>query len=231
MAKQPVPGTVKTRLCPPLTPLAAAELYGAFLRDTVLNVSGIRDADCFVAYDPETAGDFFSRMAPERVRCIAQGDGDLGGKLSGIAERLFSMGYGKVILMGSDTPHLPAEYLTKALRRLDFRDVVLGPCDDGGYYLIGSRQHLPALFSDMPWSTSRVLSMTLERTRGKGLSGYLLPVWYDLDTIEDVRRLAGDMASYTGGYQFTCPRTERAIAGLGEVLGAGSHTEETTWRK
>jgi rSAM/selenodomain-associated transferase 1 len=218
MAKQPVPGTVKTRLCPPLTPPEAADLYDVFLRDTISNVSGIRDADCYVAYDPETSREFFSRLVPEGVRCIAQGEGDLGGKLSEISERLFSMGYTKVILIVSDTPHLPAEYLTGGLRRLDCADVVLGPCDDGGYYLIGSRHHYPALFSDMPWSTSRVCSMTLERTRAAGLTGYLLPVWYDLDTIEDVRRLAGEMASDTPGCHIICRRTKRAITGLGNAL-------------
>ena len=156
MAKFPEPGKVKTRLCPPLTPGDAADLYKAFLLDTVELTSAIPGIDMFIAYDPDTACNFFSRTFPGPTECIPQGTGDLGARLSRISRRLFFRGYRKLIILASDTPHLPGDWIPRAFSRLDETDVILGPCDDGGYYLIGSRVHAPALFGQIPWSTSGI---------------------------------------------------------------------------
>ena len=175
MAKRPEPGNVKTRLCPPLTPVQAADLYEAFFLDTVSLISGIEHTDVFVAYDPETALDFFSRILSPTVKCIPQGVGDLGKRLSGISSIVFSHGYRKVIMLASDTPHLPQDYIRLAFTRLDDTDVILGPCDDGGYYLIGLRFPAPEVFAGIPWSTSRVLDLTIERAREAGMTCERLP--------------------------------------------------------
>ena len=182
MAKEPESGKVKTRLCPPLTPREAADLYRAFLIDTVELISGTPGADMFLAYDPQTAREFFSRMFPRPVECIPQGTGDLGDRLSGISRRLFSRMYRKLVILASDTPHLPQECIQRAFSRLDEIDVVLGPCDDGGYYLIGSRVHAPTLFEGIAWSTSAVLERTTGLAEDAGLTWELLPACYDIDT-------------------------------------------------
>ncbi len=214
MAKHPEPGKVKTRLCPPLTRGEAADLYEAFLLDTVELASGIPGVDLFIAYDPETAHNFFSRTFPGPTECIPQGTGDLGARLSRISRGLFVRGYRKLIILASDTPHLKRHCISRAFSRLDETDVILGPCDDGGYYLIGSRGHAPALFEGIPWSTSRVLERTTGRAQDAGMTWELLPSYYDIDTKEDLVRLKIDLQSVTGENRVLCSRTRKALAVL-----------------
>jgi rSAM/selenodomain-associated transferase 1 len=218
MAKRPESGKVKTRLCPPLTPGEAADLYNAFLLDTVGLALGIPGTDLFIAYDPDPARDFFSRTFPGPMECIPQGTGDLGARLSRISHGLFSRGYRKLIILASDTPHLPEECIRQAFSRLDETDVVLGPCDDGGYYLIGSRVHAPALFAGILWSTSAVLERTTGLARDAGMTWELLPSCYDIDTKEDLVRLMTGLQAVTARNPVMCPRTKETLAALAPVL-------------
>jgi len=218
MAKQPEPGKVKTRLCPPLTLVQAADLYEAFFLDTVSLISGIEHTDVFIAYDPETAQDFFSLILSPTVKCIPQGVGDLGKRLSGISSIVFSHGYRKVIMLASDTPHLPQDYIRMAFTRLDDTDVILGPCDDGGYYLIGLRFPAPVVFEGIPWSTSRVLDLTIERAREAGMTCELVPSCYDIDTWQDVERLMHDIQVQAHGDTSRCPHTKKVLTDLAPVL-------------
>jgi hypothetical protein len=214
MAKQPEPGKVKTRLCPPLSPRQAADLYEAFFLDTVSLVSGIEHTDLLVAYDPDTARDYFSRMTPAFVKFIAQGQGDLGARISGISRDVFSHGYKKLVILASDTPLLPRDVIRSAIARLDEIDVVLGPCDDGGYYLIGLRFYAPTLFAGIPWSTSQVLDLTIRRAHEAGMTWELLPQGYDIDTWEDAERLSKDLKGNAAGYSDRCLRTRKALGYL-----------------
>jgi hypothetical protein len=218
MAKQPEPGNVKTRLCPPLAPRQAADLSEAFFLDTVSLVSGIEKTDIFVAYDPDTALDFFSRMTPAFVKFVAQGQGDLGARLSGISSHVFSHGYKKLVILASDTPHLPGDIIRLAFTRLDGTDVILGPCDDGGYYFIGLRFPAPGLFEGIPWSTSRVLDLTIGRAREAGMTYELLPPCYDIDTWEDAKRLMKDLKVNAFGNSNGCLRTKKVLADLAPLL-------------
>ena len=218
MAKQPEPGNVKTRLCPPLTPEQAADLYEAFFLDTVSLVSGIEHTDVFVAYDPETAQDFFFRIMSPTVNCIPQGPGDLGTRLSRISSIVFSHGYRKVIMLASDAPHLPQDYIRLAFTRLDDTDVILGPCDDGGYYLIGLRFPAREVFEGIPWSTSRALDLTIERAHEAGMTCALLPPCYDIDTWEDAQRLMKDLKVNTFGDSNGCLWTKKVLADLAPFL-------------
>jgi len=211
MAKEPEPSKVKTRLCPPLSPGQAADLYEAFFLDTVSLVSGIEHTDVFVAYDPDTAHDFFSRIVSPAVKCIPQGRGDLGDRLSRISHQVFLRGYRKVILLASDTPHLPQDVIRSAIARLDEIDVVLGPCDDGGYYLIGLRFPSPRMFSGIPWSTSQVLDRTIQRAQEAGMTWEMLPPGYDIDTWEDAERLRKDLEGNSAGDSDRCLRTKKAF--------------------
>ncbi|WP_440949792.1 TIGR04282 family arsenosugar biosynthesis glycosyltransferase [Methanosphaerula subterraneus] len=221
MAKEPAPGRVKTRLCPPLSPREAADLYGAFLTDTLALVAGT-GVKGFIACDPDKAGAFFRDRAPSGMACIPQGSGDLGTRLARVSNQLFSSGFEQVLIVASDVPGMDPEHLSLAFASLDHADLVLGPCDDGGYYLIGTCAHVPALFAGIPWSTSGVLSKTLEQAEREGMITVLLPSCPDIDTMQDLSRLvrdleAGARAGAGAGTPPACPATREALAGLGLV--------------
>lgn len=191
MAKGPCPGQVKTRLCPPLSYEEAAHLYRCFLLDNVEQVKTLKEAARAIAYTPEDAKSFFEALASQAFSLIPQRGADLGARLISILDQLLALGYPKVVVIDSDTPTMPVEYLRRALillREPDI-DVVLGPCEDGGYYLIGLRKMHKELFEDMTWSSPQVFLETLQRAEAKGLKVACLPPWYDVDTPEDLQRL------------------------------------------
>ena len=194
-AKAPIPGQVKTRLCPPLTPDEAATMHGSFVLDTLERtkaaVSKFRlPIDRYLACAPSSALAFF-RIMEERqaVRLLDQEGDDLGARMDGVFHTLFSRGYGRVVIAGTDVPSLPLETYHQAVQLLDRYDVVLGPALDGGYYLIGLKKVAPPLFRDIPWSTDRVLALTNEKVAMLGLSVGVLPEWRDVDTIDDLNIL------------------------------------------
>ena len=209
MAKQPVPGRTKTRLCPPLTPLEAAELYEALLRDTLDLVSGIRGLGMAVAVSPRNAVGQIARLAPRDARIIAVEGADIGDCLLGVTEELLLAGFSPVVAVNSDSPTLPAEYIARAVGLLSTCDVVLGPAEDGGYYLIGVRRRHPGLFADIAWSSPRVAAQTRERAAALGLRVVELPSWYDVDTPAELERLREELAARPLG---VAPRTRAFLA-------------------
>jgi uncharacterized protein len=190
MAKAPRAGAVKTRLCPPLSPDDAAALYDCFLRDKVTQLRTLAGATGVVAFTPDDSRRLFEEIAPG-FQLIAQRGADLGSRLLNCLGALLREGYDGAIAVDSDTPTLPIDYLRQAVEVLSWptTDVVVGPSDDGGYYLIGVRHAWPALFEAMPWSTPHVLPETLRRAEAKGLRVECLPAWFDVDTAEDLQRL------------------------------------------
>jgi rSAM/selenodomain-associated transferase 1 len=194
-AKAPVPGQVKTRLCPPLTPDEAATLHGSFVIDalerTRTAVSKFRlPVDRYLACAPSSALAFFKIMEERHaVRLLDQQGDDLGAKMHTVCETLFARGYGQVVIIGTDVPSLPIDYYRQALDLLARQDLVFGPALDGGYYLIGLKHAAPELFHEIPWSTGRVLALTEEKAVRLGLSIGVLPEWRDVDTIEDLNAL------------------------------------------
>jgi uncharacterized protein len=195
MAKAPQPGQVKTRLCPPLSHRQAAELYRCFLLDKIAQVNALQWADPAVSYTPSDAKSWFEDLTPSHFMLIPQHGDDLGARLLFTFDQLFRQGYTQVIVIDSDTPTLPTAYLEQALRLIAARehDVVLGPTEDGGYYLIGLRQAHRELFAQMPWSTSQVLPETRRRSEQYGLTVAYTPDWYDVDTPEDLARLRASL--------------------------------------
>lgn len=188
MAKDPVPGKVKTRLLPHISALNAAALYRCFLLDRLTEISRLNTVDRAIAFTPENAGATFSELTLDGFEIFAQQGKDLGEKLIHIFEEKFASGYQAVSIVDSDSPDLPRSSITDSFQLLLSKqaDVVFGPCHDGGYYLVGMRTPHPELFRDIPWSTAKVLSTSLEKAGKKGLSVKLLPVWNDLDTFEDL---------------------------------------------
>ena len=184
-AKQPVPGEVKTRLCPPLTDLEAARLCQVALAETVQNLW-----DCPARMVLFYAGDadWFKRAFPEMLR-VPQAAGDLGVRLQVAVAQLFAAGGGPVLLIGSDSPDLPETLIDAALTALAEADVVTVPCPDGGYALLGLKQPAPDVLRGIPWSSDQVLSVTRTRAAEAGLSYRELSPWDDLDDLAAMQRL------------------------------------------
>ena len=194
MAKQPAVGRTKTRLCPPLSAVEAAELYQALLDDTITLVSRLRRFRLAAAVTPPAAIDAMRASVPRDALLVPVAGADIGACLDQATGHLFARGFCRVIALNSDGPTLPAEHIERAEALLEQADVVLGPNVDGGYYLIGLRRPCPDLFRDIAWSTGRVAAQTLDRAAALGLSVALLPPWYDVDTAADLERLRIELA-------------------------------------
>jgi hypothetical protein len=194
-AKAPVPGQVKTRLCPPLTPDEAATLHGSFVLDTIERTKAAvgklkLDMDRYLACAPSSDHVFFKIMEERQgVKLIDQVGDDLGARMHHVVETMFSRGYRQTIIIGTDVPTVPLEYLRQALTLLEDHDLTIGPALDGGYYLIGMNKPMPELFMDIPWSTDQVLRLTQEKAVVHGLKTALLERWRDVDTLDDLEAL------------------------------------------
>jgi rSAM/selenodomain-associated transferase 1 len=212
MAKAPVPGQVKTRMIPSLDSGTVSSLYHNFLLDKIGQVKNI-EAQAFIAYTPETEFAFFQNIAPSGFNLINQTGSGLGERLVNVSKNLFGQGFKKVLILDSDTPNLPVEYIKKGFEKLDNSDVVIGPCEDGGYYLIGLGASQPLIFEDIPWSTSRVTELTMNKAKMEGLKVSQLEKWYDVDTIDDLLHLKHDLDSYPVDQKgiFFCENTYREI--------------------
>ena len=198
MAKAPREGAVKTRLVPPLSPAEAAELGACFLRDVAGNIlAASREApiDGYVAYSPPGSEAEFAALLPSGIALLPPRQEGLGASLFDAATDLLAAGYGAACLVNADSPNLPTARLVEAaqsvLRPGD--RVVLGPADDGGYYLIGLKQPHRRLFEDIAWSTEIVLRQTLERAAELGLDAAMLASWYDVDDAAGLKLLRRDL--------------------------------------
>lgn len=213
-AKAPVVGQVKTRLCPPLSPAEATELFRCFLTDTVARVCSLSDVQVYLAIAPTDSEPLFRSLLPFPVRYLPQRGDSLGEREVNLFIDLLGNGFDRVVLIGSDIPTLPLAHLRAAFTRLADPqcDAVFGPSSDGGYYLVGMRAVHRALFEDITWSTPQVLEQTLTQARRHGLSVSLVPPWYDIDTEEDLYRLARELSQGIGD---GAPRTQACLMQLG----------------
>ncbi len=189
LAKEPRPGYTKTRLAAAVGADASARLSDIFLRRTLCFAEALAGR-LYVSFAPNECRDAFEARAPDAT-LIAQPDGDLGNRLESAFRTALEDGARRPVLIGSDSPTLPPHLLRSAHRLLASHDVVLGPAEDGGYYLIGMNGLQPELFRDIAWSESVVLGQTLARAADAGLRVATLPYWYDIDTPNDLARLEG----------------------------------------
>jgi len=206
-AKAPTPGRVKTRLVPPLTPARAARLHRAFIEDTLSRVAARPwpwPGPRYLACAPATGDPFLIECARRYgADPIAQGPGDLGARMRRVVQALLKR-HAAVVVIGSDSPTLPPMYLDRACAALRSVDLVFGPSDDGGYYLVGQRCLEPDLFRDIPWGTADVLEATLARLDPRRVA--LLPPWYDVDRPDDLERLRRELDAGAA-----CPRTRAVL--------------------
>ena len=190
-ARQPVPGKVKTRLCPPLTKIEAARVHEICLRAVMAGVLQIGDVDVVLVGTPDGTEAVFRRLLGERLSCVwDQGNGSLGDRLERATRKAFHAGATRVLIIGTDSPQMPTGCIESAFQRLDQADVVLGPTEDGGYYLIGLRRDPECLFQTIDWGTQRVAEQTRARIRAQGWTLSELPTCYDIDQFADLSRVA-----------------------------------------
>jgi rSAM/selenodomain-associated transferase 1 len=182
--RNPEPGKVKTRLAASIGDEKALRIYDRLL-DHVDRVALQVQADRFLFYSEfvERADRFDDGSYRKYVQC----EGDLGVRMQFGFSIPFKNAYERVVIIGSDVPDISPAYIESAFEQLTAHDAVLGPSEDGGYWLLGLRKPRPELFSDMPWSTDSVYGETLRRLTDAGLSVYKAPLLRDLDTIEDLQ--------------------------------------------
>ncbi len=239
MTKAPQAGRVKTRLVPPLTPEEAAELNKCFLRDTAVAVSsacsrrpvghgskmqfehvGASHSEAAAArargiavYTPIGAESAYSDILPADFSLLPQRGDKFGERLFFAVEDLFKCGFDSLCLIDSDSPTVPAENFEQAVELLSTSEdrVVLGPSDDGGYYLIGVKKPHRHLFEQIDWSTERVLNQTMQRATEIGIEVKLLPTGYDVDDDASLRRLCNELLTGTTSADIA-PHTREFLA-------------------
>jgi rSAM/selenodomain-associated transferase 1 len=222
MTKAPRPGQVKTRLVPPLTPDEAAQLNVCFLRDTAAAISASTGtfARGVAVYTPVGSESDYSDILPGDFALLPQRGDEFGQRLMHAGEDLFRIGFSSICLIDSDSPTVAAEVYADAakLLSLDGDRVVLGPSDDGGYYLIALKQLHRSMFEKIDWSTERVLEQTIARASEFNLPVELLPPGYDVDDRTTLRRLCEELL---GGLRATtaAPATRRFLLDLIEREG------------
>ena len=198
MAKASAPGRAKTRLVPPLTFEEAAALNTAFLQDVADNVlaaANLAGIAGYAAFGPSGSEDFFRRTLPPAIGLIEAWLPNFGDCLYRTIEQILARGHDAAVVLNADSPTLPTAFLVETaevLARPGDR-AVLGPSSDGGYYLLGLKTAHRAMFHDIAWSTERVAAQTLERAREIGLEVHRLPVWYDVDAVDDLKRLRAEL--------------------------------------
>ncbi|MHB8844344.1 MAG: TIGR04282 family arsenosugar biosynthesis glycosyltransferase [Nitrospirota bacterium] len=189
--KFPVTGNVKSRLAASLGADAAFALYRNFVLDMLASIEA-SGMPLRVCYHPPEAGAAVRRWLGSSREYLPQEGADVGERMENAFSQAFAGGCPRAILVGSDIPDLPPAVFTNALRALDDHDAVIGPAQDGGYYLIGFRSDtfLPGAFRGIAWSTASVFPRTLQVLEGAGRKVLRLPLWRDVDTLDDLRDLA-----------------------------------------
>ena len=231
MAKAPRAGRSKTRLCPPLLPEQAAALSAAFLRDITENLTRagrLAPISRCIAFAP--AGDealFAGHLAADTKLILADGSVPAPPDVTGFGlcllhaiQGMLADGYGAACVLNSDSPTLPTFVLAQAAAELlrPGERMVLGPADDGGYYLLGMTHAHAHLFADIAWSTAGVAAATRQRARTLGLDIVELPTWYDVDDVSALARLQQQIAdgcSVAGLRPYEAPATAAALRRLG----------------
>ena len=194
MTKAPQPGKVKTRLCPPLTPDESAALNICFLRDissSIKKAATESPAAGVGIYTPAGTEDVYDSILPGGFFLIRQRGETFGERLMFAVCDLLSVGFASVCLINSDSPMVPASCFAEAAEQLARPGdrIVLGPSEDGGYYLIGQKQLHKRLFEEIDWSTERVFGQTLERAEELQLPVHELASGLDVDDRESLGQL------------------------------------------
>jgi len=182
--KWPEKGKVKTRLAREIGSEHAVNLYRCFILDLADKLKKLSQ-DVILCYSPQNANAMFRSWLGDQFAYFPQPDGDLGMRMKKSFDQAFENGYKQAVLIGSDCPDLPEEFLKQAFTELKHADAVIGPAVDGGYWLIGfqSRSFYPHVFEGVSWSMETVFAETMKKFSQKKINAAVLPKWMDIDTI------------------------------------------------
>ncbi|MBD3308960.1 DUF2064 domain-containing protein [candidate division KSB3 bacterium] len=198
--KFPERGKVKTRLARDIGDEHAVELYCCFIRDMLETLAQIPQQIC-LCYAPQTAEPRFRRWLEGDFVYLPQHGNNLGERMGNSFQGAFRLGFERVVLIGSDLPDLPAQYVEMAFERLESYKSVIGPSGDGGYYLLGFRREtfVPEVFQDIGWSQSSVYEETLTKLTRHGTDFLALPVWHDIDNLSELHQWYSRQQVQQGG--------------------------------
>ena len=196
-ARAPIPGQAKTRLIPALGADGAAQLQGLLIRHTLATVNAAAPAITELWCSPDTGHALFAAAAQQpRLRCLPQGEGDLGQRMAMAFRDAFRENSTAVIGIGTDCPALTAAHLHRAAEALTgSHDAVFIPAEDGGYVLIGLKHWIPSVFTGIDWGTGQVMAQTRLRLQSAGASWLELGQLWDVDRPEDLSRLPSALRS------------------------------------
>lgn len=200
----PIPGQTKTRLMPFLDGEQCAGLHTCFLKDILQKAQQV-DATLFLFYTPRDEKGLLQKVVGNEIICLPQYGVDLGQKMKNAIGSVLRLGFEKVILMGSDVPHIHLETLNNAFDSLDQKDIVIHPTFDGGYYLIGMKREYESIWQIERYGTNTVIYDTLQHMKNERLSTAVGQMYYDVDDKEDLCRLYRDMKK---GAVRNCPLTQ-----------------------
>jgi len=185
IAKYPEKENVKTRLRGLMTDEQRVDLYVSLLKHTVEKLRSVPGADTFIAYTPAGTEDYFRDFG---TRLISLPEGDLGVGMFHAFREVFRLGYRKAALIGADIPDLSTDIVQRSFDLLSDKDIVYGPAQDGGYYLVGMSRLVREIFQNVPWSSEATLRKSLEQAERYGYSVGFTQMLSDIDTIEDIRK-------------------------------------------
>ncbi|MEW6079895.1 MAG: TIGR04282 family arsenosugar biosynthesis glycosyltransferase [Thermodesulfobacteriota bacterium] len=211
--KTPVKGAVKTRLAASLGDAEALALYQCFVADALAMLTSTGRAARIYFYpagDRELARAWLGGDWP----LLAQTGESLGERMKNALTETFAAGFSRALVVGSDLPDLPAAIIHETFDLLRDHAAVIGPARDGGYYLIGftAAGFLPEVFDGITWGTGTVLSETLRQFDARGITPRMLPVWRDMDTIDDLKALESDSRECAGPAAHTRKRLRNMIS-------------------
>jgi uncharacterized protein len=219
MAKASIVGRTKTRLVPPLTFEEAARCNTAFLRDVAANIlaaSAEASIAGYMAFGPPHSKPFFQDNLPRAIGLVEAWYPNFGDCLACAITQLLQRGHPCAVVLNSDSPTLPTSLLVETAEVLGRPGdrAVLGPANDGGYYLLGLKAMHRRLFQGIAWSTEHVARQTLERAAEVGLPVHVLPEWYDVDDIRALKMLRAELfgqRSFAPDLRPNQPRHTRAL--------------------
>lgn len=218
-----IPGYVKTRLAASVGHDAALHIYRAMLRDTESNLTGHSGSLVpYVSTDRAAGGELYWTDS------MIQYGADLGERMANAFEERFNTGVSAAVLIGSDIPRIDTALINRYFHRLKTNDMVIGPSDDGGYYLIGftSDGFRKSVFEGIPWSTDRVLELTWRKAAEAGLRAWVGPPLTDVDTVEDLQRVIENFKR-SGKIDHLLAAWNRVTAEIGNTAGVAISLGET----
>ncbi|MGI8641975.1 MAG: TIGR04282 family arsenosugar biosynthesis glycosyltransferase [Pyrinomonadaceae bacterium] len=192
MAKVPRAGNVKTRLQPFLSPEQCAELSEAFLEDTINKARKVCDK-VIIAFSPIREREYFDKFAAKNLILVEQTGENLGEKMFNAFDFAFKRDSDSVVMIGTDSPTFPVEFIEQAFNYLEKADVVLGKTKDGGFYLIGLQALRKNVFENVEWSSTETFAQTVRNIKEINLIHSLLPLWFDVDFPADLKRLRKEL--------------------------------------